>query len=146
MDFLGLYKIPDTTERVPFDYAGTDGSRDNGMTEIHDTISFFQCGFQDALDGMKSSIEVSVEDRDLIQWGKPKRGVFADEPMNKIIAYNQAELNTLEKMMKAYRSALQELGVNLRDWFGPGCVAKALLIKKGILPRAIKYGTRVRGR
>jgi hypothetical protein len=41
---------------------------------------------------MRSSIDVSQEDRDLIEWGKPKRGVFADEPMNKIIAYNQAGL------------------------------------------------------
>jgi hypothetical protein len=67
------------TKRVPYDHGK--------MVEIHDTVSFFQCSFLDAIDGMRSSIDVSQEDRDLIEWGKPKRGVFADEPMNKIIAY-----------------------------------------------------------
>jgi hypothetical protein len=117
---------------------------DNGVVEIHDTVSFFQTSFLAAMDGMKSSINVAPRDRELIEWGKPRRGVFVNERMVEIIAYNQAELNVLDKMMNAFREALLKLPIpiKLRVWYGPGAVAKELLDKTGILPKRGKWNKR----
>lgn len=92
------------------------------------------------MSGMKSSIKILNDEQALIDWGKPRRNVLANEPMNKIIAYNQSELNVGSPMMAAYRDALHKLGLYPTRWYGPGAIAKELLIQKGIAPRPKRKG------
>lgn len=128
------YKLTKYGKRAGFDY-------DNGSAVVIDDVaSFFQCSFLDAMSGMKSSIRILPKEQELIDWGKPRRDSLADEPMNKIINYNQSELNVGSRMMAAYRDALHKLGLYPTRWYGPGAIAKELLIQKGIAPRPKRKG------
>jgi hypothetical protein len=40
------------------------------------------------MDGMKGAIDITKEEQALIDWGKPLRGDFSNQPMEKIIEYN----------------------------------------------------------
>jgi hypothetical protein len=86
------------------------------------------------MEGMKSAITMSKEEQDLIDWGKPLRSDFSNQPMDKIIAYNRAEIVITARMMEAFRKALGELGLQPPKWHGPGVVAESVLKQKGIVP------------
>jgi hypothetical protein len=100
---------------------------------IEDVAGFFQVSFLDAMDGMQSAIQVSPEEKAAIDWGKPLRGDFINQSMDKILHYNNCEILILTRMMQVFREALAKLGLHPTRWHGPGVVAQELLKQKGIL-------------
>src|SRR3984893_844348 len=100
--------------------------------KVFDTFSYFQTTFIAALEGMTKAMIIHEDEAELINWGKPKREGFGDEPIAKIVAYNCAEQKLLSRMMEANREGLKDvfgLDVNI-DWHGPGPVARELLKKE----------------
>ena len=100
--------------------------------KIFDTFGYFQTTFIAALEGMRKAMIIHEDEAELINWGKPKREGFDNEPIEKIVAYNRAEQKLLSRMMEANRDGLKDvfgLDVNI-DWHGPGPVARELLKKE----------------
>jgi hypothetical protein len=102
---------------------------------IFDTWGYFQASFLAALAGMNEAIKIEDDEIDLIEWGKPKRAGFANEPIEKIIEYNRAEQKLLARMMTEIREGLKKaFGIDRDlDWHGPGPVAREVLRKEGII-------------
>jgi hypothetical protein len=139
---LGILRYPDDKTRwrkrgkyrtKGFDYVKS--------IVIDDVIGFFQSSFLAAMDGMKGAITVTAEEQALIDWGKPLRGDFSNQPMEKIAEYNRTEIRILTRMMEAFRKALASLGLQPRHWYGPGAIAKEELERRGITsPKKEKAG------
>ena len=68
------------------------------------------------------------------------RGDFANQPIDKIKAYNEAEVRILSAMMNVLRDSYAELGLRPLAWYGPGAVALAALQKYGVCPIKGKKG------
>jgi hypothetical protein len=101
---------------------------------ICDVFGYFQLSFQGALHGMKKNIGTTGDELALIEWGKPLRGDFSHQPLEKIKAYTEAELKLTCRMMNAVHAGLKQLGAKITKWHGPGPVAKFFLNAKGIAP------------
>jgi hypothetical protein len=101
---------------------------------ICDVWGHFQLSFQGALHGMRKNIEMSDDELALIEWGKPLRGDFSNQPIDKIKAYTETEVKLTCRMMKAVHAGLAAFGAKITKWHGPGPVAKFFLNAKGIAP------------
>lgn len=96
---------------------------------LQDALGFFQSSFLDALG--KWQIEIP----EILFWGKEQREGFASCPLQKVIAYNNTELEKLVELMNKLREADAEackmLGINAnhspRSWYGPGARAANFL-------------------
>lgn len=91
----------------------------NGIT-YYDTFGFFQTSFLKVVKAMLGEEAVSEK---LVE-GKEARGSFETWDIERIIAYNAEELDLLVKILNKLRDAFLEIGVNLKQWYGPGAVAK----------------------
>jgi hypothetical protein len=83
---------------------------------------------------MRKNIVMTDDELALIEWGKPLRGDFSNQPLDKIKAYTEAELKLTCRMMNAVHEGLTQLGAKITKWHGPGPVAKFFLSAKGIAP------------
>lgn len=101
------------------------------VLEVYDVYPFFQSSFLAAIAHPKNKKNgwncVSDEEWELLQWGKNLRGEFSTETWEEVKRYNLLECEVLVRMMNKLRAALQESGITLRSWHGPGAVANALL-------------------
>ena len=101
---------------------------------VCDAISFFQSSFVKALEKWHLDKE-EPELYNQVVAGKADRSDFRWEDRERIIAYNQAELTLLEKLMhkllKSFQEAFQQLHLpwepTPRLWYGPGAFAGLFL-------------------
>lgn len=94
---------------------------------IWDVFGFFQCAFLPACEKYLGKTDPGL---DIIRAGKADRDSFRwDELEEKIIPYNQLELDMLVRMMNQLRSDFHDVDLDLTKWYGPGVVANALFKK-----------------
>lgn len=99
------------------------------MIKLFDTFAFFQCSFLEALKRWKVG---TVEELALIERMKNLRANFADVDPAEISRYNKLECDLLQRLMVLLDQTLQQLGLKLSMWHGPGAAAKAMMKKHGI--------------
>lgn len=101
--------------------------------EIYDTRGFFQSNLITAIRNFPGV--VSDDEFKTIQKGKEKRGGFTAESLPMLKVYTAAELKALARMMEQLRAGLkfidpasgEEKQLQVRNWWGAGAIAQALL-------------------
>src|SRR5487761_2325285 len=101
----------------------------NGL-RYYDVFSFFATSFINVVKLMLGPESVSA---DLIE-GKSNRGAFETWNIERIIKYNDEELDLMVLVMEKLRRALNEIGVKLNEWYGPGAIAKYWFKEYSVLP------------
>lgn len=91
---------------------------------VWDVLSFFQTRFLNAATDSKLFDRDTLE---LIGAGKLRRGDGADHDMNTEIAYCAAECKALAAMMANVNTLCCDAGYPLRDFYGAGSVATAMM-------------------
>lgn len=102
----------------------------NGF-KYYDTFGFFQTSFINVVEQILGKEYVSEG----LRAGKEARGEFETWDIERIIAYNDEELQLLVKIMDKLRSAFYDIGVYLKEWYGPGAVANYWFKEHGITPK-----------
>lgn len=115
----GRFYKRDDTGKLSYQY--------NERIVIYDVSPFWQCSFLTALEGMKKDLR--LEDVKIIEKGKAARADFeaAGLGIEAVLEYTRAELRVLVTMMDTLRQGFYKDGLKLRDWFGPGAIATAIL-------------------
>jgi hypothetical protein len=117
---------------------------------IHDAYPFFQQGFAKAAKVLVTMGKAKAEDMAFVEEMKAARGRFADVDMKTIKRYTTFELQYLADIMNVLRTTLAEIKlssapdmkpIHLKDWYGPGPVAKALLANLDIVKK--HYGPNI---
>ena len=104
--------------------------RVNGF-EYYDVFSFFSRSFLKVVELMLGKDAIT---QTLIE-GKSGRGKFEEWDLDKIIAYNDEELDLLVQIMDKLRAAFIKIGVDLKKWYGPGAVANYWFREHEVLPK-----------
>jgi hypothetical protein len=86
----------------------------------YDVFSFFATGFINVVATMLGKDRVTTQ---LLE-GKLARGTFETWTLDKLIAYNDEELELLVEIMNKLRDALIAIDVRISEWYGPGAIAK----------------------
>lgn len=102
----------------------------NGF-RYYDIFSFFATSFVNVVRKMLGPEFVTPS---LIE-GKSGRGTFETWDLDKIIAYNDEELDLMVQIASKLKDAFDEIGVKLTEWYGPGAVAKYWFKEHHILPK-----------
>lgn len=103
----------------------------------YDTIGFFQCKFETAVNEWCDSVPPIITE------GKAARESFNTWPMPRIIEYNAEECRLLVQVMSRFREALRIAGLFVRRWDGAGAIAATWLRKNnadayyGVIPAAM---------
>lgn len=103
-------------------------TRDDRTVNIYDVVSFFQCPFLQACDEYLGD----YEGRDIIAREKARRGDFTFREVAKIGAYNNLELQLLERLCTELRLRLNKAGLRPRQWIGPGAIAASLFLRENV--------------
>ena len=101
--------------------------------EIYDTRGFFQSNLITAIKNYPGV--VTEAEFETIKQGKKQRREFAPDSLDMLKVYTGAELKALSRMMTQLREGLkfanpstgEELQLDVRNWWGAGAVAQALL-------------------
>lgn len=107
---------------------------ENGEVELsdslvlYDTFSFFGTSFVKALKGFFGN---SLPGLKKIEAGKKARAVFQKKDLPTIKKYNKLECELLVDLCNKLKDILEDQGIHLNKWHGPGAVADFLLGKKG---------------
>src|SRR5450759_411035 len=101
----------------------------NGF-RYYDVFSFFATSFINVVKKMLGPERVTA---DLIE-GKSNRGAFETWNLDKIIKYNNEELDLMVEILEKLRDAFKNIGVKLNEWYGPGAVAKFWFKEWEVLP------------
>lgn len=97
---------------------------------LYDVWGFFQSSFVVACEKFLGSDDPELVG---IREGKQARSSFAfDQLEDFIIPYWEGELRLLVRLMDSLRDDLQEAGLKLASWHGPGAVANTVFRKQGI--------------
>jgi hypothetical protein len=111
----------------------TEGKFDiEAKIKIYDTFGFFQSSFLKAATGFGDGF-LRPGEREILEDGKSRRGIFIEVPFLDIQRYTLVELRVLARMMTRLRSGLTELELVLKDWHGAGCIAQAMMIKDRVV-------------
>ncbi len=97
--------------------------------KVWDCFRFFGCSFVEAL---KSWDVGSPEQRDRILAMKNKRGSFEQEDPADVRNYCREECHLLAVMMRKLVTAHDEAGIHLKNFYGAGSTATALLKYHGV--------------
>lgn len=119
--FGGFLRITDLGEK-----SGPKKKRHS--IRVWDSFKFFGCSFVKALKGWSIGNE---EQRARIAEMKAKRGSFENEDPKEIMKYCREECQLLAEMMKEVVAAHDEAGIRLRDFYGAGSTASAVLKASG---------------
>lgn len=106
---------------------------------IWDVFKFFQGPFVKALEDWK----VGDHDIEFIQRMKKARGEFTDERFDEVKAYCFQECRYLAQLVIKLTEAHERAGLKLKNYYGAGSTASALLDNLGIkeiVKREIQYG------
>lgn len=101
--------------------------------KYYDVFSFFATSFINVITLMLGEDRLTKE---MIE-GKAARGNFETWDMEKIIAYNDEELQLLVEIMDKLRQAFHDVDIYLTEWYGPGAAAKYCLQKYKVKPDKI---------
>lgn len=126
--------------------------RDHWLVQVYDVFSFFQQSFVSVVGSPATgqakgwNVATAEEIAFLTEW-KAARGEFKRSEWNDIIRYNDVECRVLVRLMNRLRQALDDIGIRLKSWHGPGAVANALLKRYNqarYIPRPIDVPEEVR--
>ncbi len=101
----------------------------NGL-RYYDTFGFFQTSFINVVKLMLGEEYVTPE----LVAGKEARGTFETWSLEKLIEYNDVELELMVKIFDKLKKAFLDIDVDLKEWYGPGAVAKYWYRKHGVYP------------
>jgi len=102
---------------------------DKRSVHIYDVFGYFQRSFVAALEEWKVGTSEQVE---RIREMKASRGTFSNEGMTEMLAYCQEECRLLVELMTKLRTAIIEGDIPMRQWYGAGAIAAAILEKEGV--------------
>lgn len=100
--------------------------------KYYDCFSFFSTSFIRVVEKLLGPEFVTPT---LIEGKKARAEELKTWPIEKVIQYNDEELDLLIQILNKLQSAFLEIGVNLTEWYGPGAVAKYWFRQHGILPK-----------
>lgn len=104
-------------------------TRDKTTIRLFDVFGFFQSSFVVALEKFLGETDELQQIRD----GKRQRQAFSfDELHSLIIPYWEAELRLMVRLMEALRDDLNNAGIRINSWHGPGAVASNVFRSQGI--------------
>lgn len=103
--------------------------RDGRKVHIYDVFGYFQRSFVSALEEWKVGTPEQIE---RIRAMKASRGSFSDEGMQEMLEYCQEECRLLVEMMTKLRDAIKEGDIPMKQWYGAGAIAAAILEKQGV--------------
>lgn len=98
--------------------------RDGVSVTLWDVGSFFQQSFVKSLKEWSVDLPEGVLDNIIAQ--KLARSSFSVEDFTEIERYCDQELDALVKLMGLFRDALDECGIRISQWHGPGAIADFL--------------------
>lgn len=102
---------------------------DGRKVHIYDVFGYFQRSFVAALEEWKVG---SLTQVDRIRSMKASRSDFSDESTEEMLAYCLEECKLLTQMMEKLRDSLIEGGIPMKQWYGAGAIAAAILEKEGV--------------
>jgi hypothetical protein len=101
----------------------------------YDVWGFFQSTFENACENW------NVEIPSIIAEGKSSRGGFSRWTLNRIRAYNAAELVALEELTEKLRDSITPLDLPIQSWHGPAALAASWLrknkVKEWLIPKEL---------
>lgn len=103
--------------------------RDKTICKIFDVVSFFGCGYVQALEENKIGDPDTVA---RIKAGKAERSTFTYDDISYIEPYWRSELELLPRLMDKLRDAFYRASVYIRYWHGPGAIARYMLREHGV--------------
>lgn len=96
---------------------------------IYDVFGFYQRSFVAALEEWKTGTDEQVT---RIRKMKESRSTFSNESLAEMLAYCQEECSLLVQLVQKLRDALIEGGIPMRQWYGAGAVAAAIMEKERV--------------
>lgn len=97
--------------------------------KVYDVVSFFQSSFVKACDDYLGD---DWYQREQVVADKQRRGDFKLSEREQIIAYNEAELINLKRLMDTLRDHARKVDLVPEDWHGPATIAQKLLRNNGV--------------
>lgn len=107
---------------------------------IYDVFGFFQSSFLKACKSMPGAVDAS--EYDTLFSGKGNRANFQPSDIEQVKPYTQVELTVLARMMTKLREAMIGEDIHVRQWFGAGSIAQALLKRENIKEQFSEVRTR----
>jgi hypothetical protein len=119
-------------KRKSYDHVSWETEIEPGSRiQIYDTFQFFRTSFLNALADFPAGVVVTPEELEIIKEGKAARGGFKAENLEKIARYTGLELKVLVRIIDEIRNALRTAipghPIELKDWWGAGAIASAVL-------------------
>jgi hypothetical protein len=111
----------------------------NGL-RYYDLFSFFSTSFINVVRQMLGEEYVTES----LVAGKAGRGSFETWDLDKIIQYNDEELDLLVKIASKLRLALHGIDVYITEWYGPGAIAKYWFKEHGVEPKEKLTGANIK--
>jgi hypothetical protein len=111
----------------------TGARRVNAIAKIllFDVFGFFQASFLKACKSMPGA--VTPDEYDLLFSGKGNRANFQISDVETVKPYTAAELRVLARMMDKLRASMISENIHVRQWFGAGSIAQALLKRENVV-------------
>lgn len=103
--------------------------KDGRKVHIYDVFGYFQRSFVAALEEWKVGTPEQVE---RIRSMKASRSSFSEESREEMLAYCLEECRLLVELMGKLRDAIIEGDIPMRQWYGAGAIAAAILEKEGV--------------
>jgi DNA polymerase type B, organellar and viral len=100
---------------------------------IYDYASFFGRKFLDVADEILRQ-DLSDDDREVIEHGKAKRGENVWEDLPEIRHYWEREIQLIRRVFERFREVMNQAGFALKDWYGPGAMARYIMDQHKIYP------------
>lgn len=124
--------IPGKTLTVTRRYGRARDAKDT--VTISDYSSFFGAKFIDTCEKLLGD-ELSDADRLTIEHGKQERGNNTWEDLPEVLHYWQAEIVLMRRVFERFRDVMCKAGFPLKDWYGPGALANAIIHNYKMRPK-----------
>ena len=122
---LQLYEFPHNTSPYKTTPRGQRILAPIRKVLIYDVFGFFQSSFLKASKSMAGA--VLPDEYDILFTGKAGRASFQPSDIREVKNYTTVELRVLSRMMTLLRDAMIAENIHLKNWFGAGSIAQALL-------------------
>lgn len=97
---------------------------------IYDVFGFFQSSFLKACKSMPGAVK--PDEYETLFSGKGNRANFQPSDIAAVKPYTATELRVLARMMSILRGSMINEGIFVRQWFGAGSIAQALLKRENV--------------
>jgi hypothetical protein len=105
----------------------------NITVTIYDYSSFFHAKFIDTCEQILGD-KLTDEDRNTIEHGKAERGQNLWEDIDGVKHYWKAEIQLMRRVFETFRDVMCRAGFALKEWYGPGALARFIIAREGMLP------------